>query len=179
MHSRRPPKPLDLESLSALALNYVGRYATTRAKLCAYLRRKIRERGWEGSEAPNAEAIATRFAELGYVDDAAYALMKTRSLTGRGYGRRRVEVALRAAGIGEADGSAAGELADAQAVSAALRYAERRRLGPFAAQALTDPREKQKALAAMLRAGHSMELAQAILKLPIGSAIDLSELSAR
>ena len=29
-----------------MALAYVGRYATTRAKLASYLGRKLRERGW-------------------------------------------------------------------------------------------------------------------------------------
>jgi hypothetical protein len=29
-------------------LGYAGRYATTRARLAAYLERKLRERGWSG-----------------------------------------------------------------------------------------------------------------------------------
>src|SRR3546814_5219012 len=37
------------------------------------------------------EALITRFAELRYVDDAAYASMCTASLTRRGYGARRSE----------------------------------------------------------------------------------------
>ena len=39
---------------------------------------------------PDLDVLADRFAEHGYVDDAAYALAKSRSLTGRGYGKRRV-----------------------------------------------------------------------------------------
>ena len=67
-----------------------GKYATTRARLRAYLSRKMRERGWEGAREPDFEAIASRFGELGYVDDAAYALSKSRALTARGYGKRRL-----------------------------------------------------------------------------------------
>jgi len=36
--------PLDAEGLERLGLFYAGRYATTRAKLADYLRRKLRER---------------------------------------------------------------------------------------------------------------------------------------
>ena len=67
-------------------MRYVGRYSTTRAKLSAYLARKVRERGWDGTREPDLVRIADRFAEQGYVDDAAYALAKSEALTGRGYG---------------------------------------------------------------------------------------------
>ena len=46
--AKRPRPPLDPEGLERLGLFYAGRYATTRAKLAAYLRRKLRERGWSG-----------------------------------------------------------------------------------------------------------------------------------
>src|SRR4051794_2294711 len=125
MAPHRAPRPLDEQSLSELALRYVSRFATSRAKLRAYLKRKVRERGWTGERPVEIEAIAERFADLGYVDDSAYALAKSRSLTGRGFGKRRVADALRAAGIEEPDGEAAREHADAQAVEAALRFAQR------------------------------------------------------
>jgi regulatory protein len=175
--ARRPP--LNEEKLSELALRYVGRFATTRAKLQAYLLRKVRERGWEGERQPDFEAIAQRFTERGYVDDAGYALAKSRSLMGRGYGKRRVVQALRLAGIDESDGEAARKLADAQAISAALHFAEKRRFGPFAVHPATDTRERDKALAAMLRAGHGLDLSRAILKLRRGEPIDLEKFSAR
>ena len=47
-------KPLNEERLHELALFYVGRFATTRAKLIAYLSRKLRERGWEGERQPTS-----------------------------------------------------------------------------------------------------------------------------
>lgn len=177
--ARRALSPLNEEKLSELALRYVGRFATTRAKLQAYLQRKVRERGWEGARPPDFDAIAQRFAERGYVDDAGYALAKSRSLTGRGYGKRRVVHALRVAGIDESDGEAARELADVQAVSAALHFAEKRRFGPFAVNPAGDSRERDKALSAMLRAGHGLDLSRAILALRPGEPIDLDEFSAR
>ena len=172
--SRRRP-PLDSERLDELALRYVGRYATTRAKLRSYLARKIRERGWSEPREPDLERLADRLCALGYVDDQAYALSKAQALSSRGYGKRRVNEKLRLAGVAEEDGASALEHADAQAVEAALRFAERRRIGPFAAAA-GDPRQREKAIAAMVRAGHSFALARTIAGLAPGAAVDVEEL---
>lgn len=172
---RKPRPPLDKDRLNELALFYVGRYATTRAKLSAYLARKLRERGWQGEAGPGIERLVERFAETGLVDDASFALAKSRSLSERGYGAGRVRQALRVAGIEEADGEAARELAAEQAVDAALRFARRRRIGPFASQS-PDRAARDKALAAMIRAGHGFELAKAVVDMPPGTEIDLNEL---
>jgi regulatory protein len=121
--------------------------------------------------------MANRFAELGYIDDPGYALAKSRSLAGRGYGKRRVVQALRVAGVEEADGEAAREYADTQAVDAALRFAQRRKIGPFAVTTVSDPKVREKALSAMVRAGHGFSLARAILNLAAGAGVDVEELA--
>lgn len=177
MAARRAPPPLDDHSLSELALRYAGRFATTRAKLRAYLKRKIRERGWVGERPAELEAIANRFADLGYVDDRGYALARSRTLTGRGYGKRRVVDALRVAGVDESDSEAARDHADAEAVAAALRFAQRRRIGPYATAFVGDPKETEKAFGAMVRAGHGFGLARAILNLAPGAEVDADELA--
>jgi regulatory protein len=177
MAPRRALPPLDERSIDELALRYVGRFATTRSKLRAYLKRKIRERGWDGERAADLEAMADRFADLGYIDDAGFALARSRALTGRGYGKRRVVDALRVAGIEEADSEAARAHADAQSVAAALRFAERRKIGPFASTVVSDPKEREKALAAMIRAGHGFGLARAIVRLAPGVRFDPDELA--
>jgi regulatory protein len=131
----------------------------------------VRERGWDGRREPDFEALADRLAELGYVDDSAYAMAKSQALTGRGYGRRRVEQKLRLAGIEEEDGRAARELAEREAVAAALHFAERRKIGPFAAE-IRDSKQLEKAIGAMVRAGHSLSLSRAIASLPPGASLD-------
>lgn len=157
-------------------MRYVGRYATTRAKLRAYLVRKLRERGWSGEREPDLDRIAERFSELGYVNDSAYALAKSQALSSRGYGKRRLNEKLRLAGVGEEDGAAALQHADSRAVEAALRFAARRRIGPFASS-LPDPRQREKAIGAMIRAGHSFGLARAIAGLAPGADIDPEQLN--
>lgn len=167
-YAKRPRPPLDRDRLNELALTYVGRFATTRAKLVSYLARKLRERGWAAEQPPDLEALVERFADLGYVDDAAYALSKTRALTARGYGARRVSESLRSAGVQEEDSAPAREMAETEAMESALRFARRRRLGPYGEHPL-DRAQTEKAIAAMIRAGHSFDIARTILRLEPGS----------
>ncbi|MFN3389343.1 MAG: regulatory protein RecX [Allosphingosinicella sp.] len=174
MRSGRPHKPrppLDSEALERLAFFYVGRYATTRHKLKAYLDRKLRERGWAGPGAADVGAVVARCADLGFVDDGAFAASRVSSLMRRGYGERRVAQALQAAGVEEADAEAARAEAEEQALAAALRFAERRRIGPYAAVP-ADRQGRQKAAAAMLRAGHRMDLVRTVLNASPGEIPD-------
>ncbi|WP_211295199.1 regulatory protein RecX, partial [Novosphingobium guangzhouense] len=98
---QRGPQPLNPTRLEELALAYVARFATTQAKLRAYLQRKLRERGWSEDGAPDLNALVERYAQKGYVDDASWARMKAGSLLRRGYGARRVGEALGQAGVDE------------------------------------------------------------------------------
>ncbi|HEY0627900.1 MAG TPA: RecX family transcriptional regulator [Sphingomicrobium sp.] len=173
---RNTRPPLTAAKLEELALSYVGRFATSRAKLRAYLQRKLRERGWDSDGEPPIEMLADKFVRLGYVDDHAFALSKARSLTGRGYGARRVDQALAMAGIDEEKGADARTFAEEEAVNAALRFAKRRALGPYAHEP-QDPSKRERALAAMVRAGHRFPVAKAIIDLKPGENPDAEALS--
>jgi len=168
---RRPP--LDPAGLEQLALNYVGRYATTRAKLASYLSRKLTERGWSRPDEAPVEAIVARLAALGYVDDRAFARARAASLSRRGYGERRIREALRAAGVGREDAEA-GESAGRGALRAALHLAERRRIGPFAAEE-PDRAARQRAFGILLRAGHRPDLARRLVDCRPGEFPDADE----
>lgn len=159
---RRNPHPLDPPRLEEMALAYVSRFATTQAKLRSYLQRKVRERGWAGEDPPALEALVERYAERGYVDDESWARMKAGSLLRRGYGARRVNEALGHAGVDE---DLRGEMVpdEFQQREAALAFARRRRFGPFAREE-ADRAVREKHLAAMLRAGHRMDIARRILE---------------
>ncbi|ETI65575.1 regulatory protein RecX [Sphingobium sp. C100] len=159
MAGKRLPTPLDEAALRDLALRHVARFATSRGKLLAYLNRKLRERGWGGERPADPETLADHFVDLHYIDDAGYAAMKSASLARRGYGARRVEEELRAAGIAQSDREQADAQTRRDAWSAADRFARRKRLGPYAVGPL-DPRQREKAIAAFLRAGHDYALAR-------------------
>jgi regulatory protein len=155
--SDRRLRPLDPSSLHALAIRYVGRFATTRAKLSDYLKRKVAERGWADDNPPPIVAIADRCVESGYVDDQAYAEAKSRSLARRGYGYRRVEAALHHSGIARETTESLRPDDDA-AFESAENFARKRRIGRFG-PAPADQSLARRQFAAMIRAGHSPELA--------------------
>ena len=177
---RRAVPPLDAAGLERLALRYVERFATTRGKLADYLRRKARERGWDGVADPAALAgeLAERLASLGYIDDRGYAEAKATSLARRGMGARRVAGALMQARVGEADREAVAPGVADRALEAALAFARRKRLGPWARDEATPDRAvRDKQVAAMLRAGHPLDLARRIVALPPGEVPDSADLA--
>jgi regulatory protein len=160
MTHKKPAPPLDNRRLRDLALHYAGRYATTKAKLSNYLTRKIGERGWkEGEPRADLDVMMQDFAELGYVNDAAYAGARARSLLRRGYGARRLDQDLYAAGISDTDAAEArAEISDSEYTSAHA-FARKKRIGPYASTP-AEPDMKRKQIAAFLRAGHGFEMAR-------------------
>ncbi len=162
--TRRNPRPLDAPRLEELALAYVARFATSAAKLEGYLRRKLRERGWDGEGAAPVAEIVARFVAAGYIDDAVFARARTGSLLRRGYGVRRIGQALDAAGIAE-DVRAEVRAAPAEQRRAALALARKRRIGPFGPDG-ADRAVREKQLAAMLRAGHPLDSARELVNAP-------------
>jgi regulatory protein len=178
----RTKRPLNAAKLDELALAYVARYATSRGKLARYLSRKVAESKWIDDQHSEecVQAAVNRMEQMRYLDDGQYARMRGGEMMRRGLGPARVRAQLHFDGISADDSSAAleelrgpapdeaedwGRQAD-PVTQAAIRFAQRRRLGPFAAQAAADRTTREKQVAAFLRAGHAMNLARRILALP-------------
>ncbi|OYY91096.1 MAG: RecX family transcriptional regulator [Sphingomonas sp. 28-66-16] len=164
--SARFQPPLDSATLERLALRYVERFATTRARLTAYLERKVQARGWAGSPVDVAE-LADRLAALGYIDDRSFGEARAAAMARRGLGARRVAGALRQAGIEAEDAEAIAPAIAARAIDAALRFAAKRRIGPYGT-VIADRAIQQKQLASMIRGGHSFDLARRIVAMAPG-----------
>lgn len=163
------PNPLDPAKLNELALFYAARFATSAGKLRTYLRRKVALRGWAGDEdapPPDIDGVVERMVRAGYVDDEAFARARGSGLLRRGYGARRIDETLRAAGVDEdLRGSARGS--ERERREAALTMARKRGFGPFSRSAQPgqrlDPAAREKQLSAMLRAGHPLASARELV----------------
>lgn len=151
--------PLNATKLRSLALFYVGKYATSRKKLSQYLDRKVRQRGWDDSEPPQIEALSEEFSDRGYINDAEFAASKARSLVQRGYGIKRLEQDIYASGISGEDQDEAIAILREHRIKAADNYARKKHIGPYAREEASRE-QKQKQLAAFLRAGHDLKIAQ-------------------
>jgi regulatory protein len=172
--SERKSVPLTLEMLDQLALAYVARYATSGGKLRQYLRRKVNNALHTGTIDHDVAAglvdrigeIAARMTELGYVDDRAWATAQMGGMARRGLGAGRVREKLRQADIDShlIEDLMASDDNRSDAENAALRFAQRHKIGPFG-PSVTSPGDFQRAMAKMIRAGHPYDIANKIVRL--------------
>ena len=124
------------------------------------------------------EAVADRMEQLRYLDDRQYAAMRAGAMTRRGLGVRRVKAQLFVDGIAPDDSGEAIAVAEGAAMTAAVGFARRRRLGPFSLHPVDDPKQHERQVAAFARAGHSLALARRILAVPPGDDAALAALDA-
>jgi len=175
---RPVPRPLDSARLDELALAYVGRFATSEARLARYLGRKLFERGWddEGTASDAVTAAVARCARLGFVNDSEFARMRGGALARRGLGERRVRAQLGVDGIRAETAAPILDAARAGRMATALAFARRRRLGPFGSALLADSKARDKVMGAFLRAGHDAGTARRIMAIAPGDDAALAEL---
>jgi regulatory protein len=168
---------LDEAGLRALGLDYATRYGGTSAAMARILDRRIHR--WEkamlgtGAAEPGAIAaeaaalkeaaarVVASLAAIGAVDDAAFAESRARRLRRSGRSRRAVLAHLGAKGVGASLAGAAVPEDEAAEFAAALAFARRRRVGPFAREG--EAEDRVRALMAFGRAGFSGAMARRAL----------------
>jgi regulatory protein len=169
MRPRRPPT-IATADLEAAALRYLERYASSAENLRRVLMRRI-ERAVRLEMIERAEgrarvaAVVERLIERRLIDDAAYADGRARSLSRQGRSRARIGRALAAKGVeAEAIDAALTNLANEGETdfAAAVRFAKRRKLGPFRTRRERKER-RDRDLAALGRAGFSYEVARRVV----------------
>ena len=170
-----PRKPAHLRMMNK-AVDYLGRYASSRHKLAQILQRFATHKLTDYDPDDIAAAIQQTIdqcSKLGYLDDQQFAVTVARSQRRLGRSQAVIRQRLRQHALG--DDIIAHALAEADENSAngdlqaAIRFAQRRRLGPFALrqsahhQRLDAQQWKQRDLGAMARAGFSMAISRQIL----------------
>lgn len=173
----RTAPPLDDAALRALAIRYVARYATSSGKLEAYLKRKVRERGWSGDSPPALSALVTQCVDRGYVDDAVFARNRADGLARKGMGQSRIGLSLRAAGVPDSVArSALNDLSGdpLKTLLRAILFARRKRIGPYGTGG-ADPKVRERWMGQMIRAGHDGETTRTLLALDSEAAEVLAQ----
>lgn len=175
---RRKPLKATPEGLERSALYYLERYDSSSGHLRRLLRRKIllsaRVHGTDPEEGKSAvEKLIARLTGLGLLDDARYARERVRSLLARGNSAAMVRAKLRAKCLPAelieaalADDENGGENgAPGRELRAALRYARRRRLGPYRLEKRPGERaeRRDRDLAALGRQGFDYETARRVI----------------
>lgn len=158
------------------AVDYLGRYASSRHKLGQILLRFASRRLSDYDAVDIATAIQQTIDEcdqLGYLDDRQFAVTVAR--TQRRLGRSQAVIRQRLRQHALSDDIIVDAIAEVDEniangdLQAAIRFAQRRRLGPFAKRDSAhcqrlDPYEwKKRDLGAMARAGFSIVVSQQVL----------------
>ncbi|HWB46987.1 MAG TPA: RecX family transcriptional regulator [Hyphomicrobiaceae bacterium] len=158
--------------LKGLALDYLDRFSATKQRLRQVMLRKIRlsARAHGDDPAPIVAALDEAIQWLegrGFLSDRAYAESKARALVARGTSRQRILANLAAKGVNGEDAREALErLAleyEEPELEAAQRYARRRRIGPYRADASERAELRDKDLACMARAGFAGRVARQVI----------------
>ena len=175
--SPRRQKPLTYGRLERMAVHYLQRFPASTQRFRMVMNRKIRrahERapGPEDQYATWLETLEAACVQAGLLDDSALASGIAATQNRRGQGLRGIRAKLRSRGFTEPAIQAALETLTARFEArhqdpdlvAALRYAKRRRFGPFYAHELTwDIRRRQ--LASLARRGLSFGVCKRIMEL--------------
>jgi regulatory protein len=176
---RRGPRAVTAPLLEKAALHYLERFSSSSANLKRVLMRRVaRSVRAHGTNAVEGERlvddIVQRYLRSGLLDDAAYAAQQAASLRRRGASRHAIrgKLALKGIDTAQVERALAGvESTDGSEIAAAAALARRRRLGPYRAGE-TRQSHRQKDLAALARAGFSLDLARRVLSAADPDALD-------
>lgn len=172
VQARKTPKKISKTYLENAALYYLQRYASSAENLRRILMRKVK-RSCEFHETavedfiPLVDDLVARYTAVGLIDDKSFAQAKVTSLRRQGHSGRSIIARLQVKGLTQTQIEAAMKNVDEPhedaEMTAALAFVRRKKLGPFRRKAVNDPKDMQKELATMGRAGFSYELARRAL----------------
>ena len=169
-------KPADVRMMNK-AVHYLGRYNSSRHKLAQVLQRfadrKLADYDPQDTRAA-LEQTLNQCAKLGYIDDWQFAVTTARSQRRLGRSQAVIRQRLRQHALDDETIMQALAEADEDSIDAdlqaAIRFAQRRRLGPFANRTSAshlrhDPQQwRQRDLGAMARAGFSIATVRKIIE---------------
>lgn len=156
-------KKITPQRLRNIALYYLKRYETSTANLRQVLRKRVNDYAFYNKEFDKQEAyvwiedIVADFLRYGYVNDERFAEIKIRDYIQMGKSVRYIKAKLKEKGLNDDLVEQLLETQDYDELEAALKFAQKKRIGRFRA---TDKQVeyKQKDMAALARAGFSYDV---------------------
>ena len=177
---RRSPRKIKQSYLENAGLYYLERYSSSAANFRRVMRRKIsRSAKFHENTAEEIEEfhetlekIIARYQESGLLNDSMYAFSKVRSMRGRGHSRRKIQAKLYEKGLTSDQIDAAlseynddmDESAKTVEMTAAEKYARKKRLGPYRQPYDDDADLYRKDMGKMARAGFSYDVVKTVLE---------------
>ena len=152
------------------ALTYLARYAASTSHLRLVLQRKVYRRAQRTDTEPPSQAdlnaaidaAVDRMTELGLLNDREYAASLARNYRNRGEPIGKIRLRLQAKGLPTDAIHQATQSLDDNELDAALRYAKRKRLGPYRLRP-GKPDQSQRDVASLCRAGFPLTIARKVI----------------
>ncbi len=162
----RKPREITPEYLEKAALYYLQRYASSRDGLRQVLLRRLRKSRLDKEKRylDMVESTVQSICKKGLLDDQNFAWHRIKSMNSAGKSLRKIKASLQQKGVGDEDMDAALQklLSDDPDMEwqAALKFARRKKIGPFRMTQESDPRRELQQLAA---AGFSYTMSKKVL----------------
>lgn len=152
-------KKITKERLKNIGLYYMQRFESSVQNLREVLTRRIDKYAFENKDYDKKEAyvwveeLLTEFQHLGYINDERYADFKVRDYLSAGKSARYIKTKLKQKGIKENTLDMLIESQNYDGKAAALKYAQKKHIGPYRLNDEERKNFKQKDMASLLRAG--------------------------
>lgn len=165
----KPPRKITKQRLKNIALYYLKRFESSSENLRSVLRRRVDKYAFAVAEFNKAEAYAwvdetvAECENLNYVNDDRFAEFKIKSYINSGKSQRYIQGKLKQKGIDENVVENILEEQEYQPFEVALKFAKKKKIGPFRQNEEQRVEYKQKDMMKLVQAGFDYETVSEVM----------------
>ncbi len=166
---KRPAKKITPQRLKNIGLYYLKRFESSVENLRSVLQKRVNQYARENPDFNKEEAyqwvenVLTEFEKLHYLDDERFTEIKVRHYLAVGKPARYIQNKLREKGIANAQIEEMLDDFGYNPQEMALKLAKRKKIGPFRPDEETRKLNRQKDMAALIRAGFDYDVVSEIM----------------
>ncbi len=166
---KRPAKKITPQRLKNIGLYYLKRFESSVENLRSVLQKRVNQYAKENPDFNKQEAyqwvedVLTEFEKLHYLDDERFTEIKVRSYLSVGKPARYIQNKLREKGIANAQIEDMLDDFGYNPQEMALKLAKRKKIGPFRPDEESRKQNRQKDMAALIRAGFDYDVVSEIM----------------
>ena len=166
---KRPAKKITPQRLKNIGLYYLKRFESSVENLRSVLQKRVNQYAKENPDFNKQEAyqwvedVLTEFEKMHYLDDKRFTEIKVRSYLAAGKPARYIQNKLREKGIANAQIEDMLDDFGYNPQEMALKLAKRKKIGPFRPDEESRKINRQKDMAALIRAGFDYDVVAEIM----------------
>ena len=167
---RKPKRKITPQRLKNIGLYYLKRFESSTENLRSVLRRRVYDYARENPDFNKDEAyvwieqLLADFKGWGYLNDERYAELKIRDYLAAGKPARYIQNKLKQKGVDENITNDILENQEYDAKAMALKFAKKKKIGPFREDEESRRDNRQKDMGTLIRAGFEYDIVMEILE---------------